>query len=121
MAKTAAVNIAEAQTKDYEARVVREKTSLLEFLLNDASGRYVLEVLNKESGRLKRKRIGYSGLTELSKRYSLLYCTFIDALKFTEEGLEVYVNKSYQIEDDTDLKPASKDKRYFIPRAEFPL
>ena len=42
-------------------------------------------------------------------------------MKFTEEGLEVYAKESYQIEDDIDLKPAAEDKRYFIPRTEFPL
>ena len=113
--------IAEASEENYSARVIREKASWCEFLFKDAGSRYILEVLNEETGRMKRRKIGYSGLIELSEEHTLLYHTNIDNLKFIDEGLEVHIKKSYQIEDDSDLKPATEDKRYFIPRAEFPL
>jgi|SRR3989344_7054989 len=113
--------IAWASEKNYSARVIREKAKWYEFLFKDAGSRYILEVLNEKTGRMKRKKIGYSGLIELSEEHTLLYCTLVDKLKFTEEGLEVYAKESYQIEDDIDLKPAAEDKRYFIPRTEFPL
>lgn len=113
--------IAEASEGNYSARVIREKASWYEFLFKDAGSRYILEVLNRETGRMKRRKIGYSGLVELSEEHTRLYHTHVDNLKFIDGGLEVHTKKSYQIEDEGDLKPATENKRYLIPRAEFPL
>ncbi len=109
MARTAYVNIAEARTKDYEARVVREKASLLEFLLNNAVGRYVLEVLNKESGRLKRKKIGYVGIVEVDKCTSLLYFNNIESILFEENKIFVSIKKCYVSKESEGSSPIFYD------------
>lgn len=111
----------ENEEENYRGRVVSRKPNFFSGFFSQPRNKvYYLEVQNKKSGRVKRKKVGYGGVALIGSSI-VFYDTEVQSIDFTEQGLEAVVGHTG--EDGLELfSPThiSGGKAYLIPRREFP-
>ncbi len=107
--------------EDYIGRVVSKKPNFFSNFFGQPRNRvYYLEVQNKTSDRIKRKKVGCGGVALVGSSV-VFYDTTIQSIAFTEQGLEVVVTRTS--EDGCSLFAPTNIHRgdvFLIPRSRFP-